>query len=52
MAESASLLKDVRTRLQWSETDCATALGVAAETYRRWEAADDRCDAAADVDRR
>jgi DNA-binding transcriptional regulator YiaG len=37
MAKPASFLRDIRTRLQLSQTACAAALGVAAETYRRWE---------------
>jgi DNA-binding transcriptional regulator YiaG len=38
MANPVSTLRDIRTRLQWSQAACAAALGVAAETFRSWEA--------------
>ena len=39
MAGSASPLREVRTRLGLSQAECATALGVALETFRAWDAA-------------
>lgn len=38
MAGSASPLREVRTRLGLSQAECATALGVALETFRAWDA--------------
>jgi DNA-binding transcriptional regulator YiaG len=38
MAGSALLLREIRTRLGLSQTECATALGVAVETFRTWDA--------------
>jgi len=38
MAKPVSPLKEIRTRLQLSQAACAAALGVAAETFRSWEA--------------
>jgi DNA-binding transcriptional regulator YiaG len=38
MAGSASLLREIRTRLGLSQAECATALGVAIETFRTWDA--------------
>jgi len=38
MASSASLLREIRTRLGLSQAECATALGVALETFRTWDA--------------
>ena len=38
MASSASALREIRTRLGLSQAECATALGVALETFRTWDA--------------
>ena len=38
MAGSTSALREIRTRLGLSQTACATALGVALETFRTWDA--------------
>jgi DNA-binding transcriptional regulator YiaG len=38
MAGSATPLREVRTRLGLSQAECATALGVALETFRAWDA--------------
>lgn len=38
MAGSASPLREIRTRLGLSQAECATALGVAIETFRTWDA--------------
>ena len=38
MAGSASPLREIRTRLGLSQTECATALGVVVETFRTWDA--------------
>jgi len=38
MAGSTSALREIRTRLGFSQTACATALGVALETFRTWDA--------------
>ena len=38
MAGSASPLREIRTRLGLSQAECATALGVALETFRTWDA--------------
>ena len=38
MAKYASALKEIRTRLGLSQAECATALGVAVETFRTWDA--------------
>ena len=38
MAHPASVLQEVRTRLGLSQAECATALGVALETFRAWDA--------------
>jgi DNA-binding transcriptional regulator YiaG len=38
MAKQASALKEIRTRLGLSQAECATALGVALETFRTWDA--------------
>lgn len=38
MAKYASALREIRTRLGLSQADCATALGVALETFRTWDA--------------
>jgi DNA-binding transcriptional regulator YiaG len=38
MPSSASDLRDIRTRLGLSQAECATALGVAVETFRTWDA--------------
>src|SRR5229473_4242036 len=38
MAKCASALRVVRTRLGLSQAECATALGVAVETFRTWDA--------------
>jgi DNA-binding transcriptional regulator YiaG len=37
MAGSASPLREIRTRLGLSQAECATALGVAIETFRTWD---------------
>jgi DNA-binding transcriptional regulator YiaG len=38
MAGSASPLREIRTRLGLSQAECATALDVALETFRAWDA--------------
>jgi DNA-binding transcriptional regulator YiaG len=38
MAKYASALREIRTRLGLSQAECATALGVAVETFRTWDA--------------
>ncbi len=38
VAGSASPLREIRTRLGLSQAECATALGVAVETFRTWDA--------------
>ncbi|MBZ5556193.1 MAG: DUF1870 family protein [Acidobacteriia bacterium] len=38
MTGSASPLREIRARLGLSQTECATALGVALETFRTWDA--------------
>jgi DNA-binding transcriptional regulator YiaG len=38
MAEYASALREIRMRLGLSQAECATALGVALETFRTWDA--------------
>jgi len=38
MAKDASALREIRTRLGLSQAGCATALGVALETFRTWDA--------------
>jgi len=38
MATSASVLREIRTRLNLSQAECAEALGVAIETFRTWDA--------------
>jgi DNA-binding transcriptional regulator YiaG len=38
MEEPASILREIRTRLGLSQAECATALGVAIETFRTWDA--------------
>jgi DNA-binding transcriptional regulator YiaG len=38
MAHPVSALRDIRTRLGLSQAECATALGVALETFRTWDA--------------
>jgi len=38
MAKDTSVLREIRTRLALSQTECATALGVAPETFRAWDA--------------
>jgi DNA-binding transcriptional regulator YiaG len=38
MAQCASNLREIRTRLGLSQAECATALGVALETFRTWDA--------------
>src|SRR5580765_2733297 len=38
MAKCASPLREIRTRLGLSQAECATALGVALETFRAWDA--------------
>ena len=37
MAKSASVLREIRTRLRLSQAECATSLGVAVETFRAWD---------------
>jgi DNA-binding transcriptional regulator YiaG len=37
MAKHASALRKIRTRLGLSQAECATALGVAIETFRTWD---------------
>jgi DNA-binding transcriptional regulator YiaG len=38
MANYASALREIRTRLGLSQAECAAALGVALETFRTWDA--------------
>ena len=38
MAQPASTLRQIRTRLGLSQAECAAALGVAVETFRAWDA--------------
>src|SRR6266436_4068423 len=38
MTRYASVLREIRTRLRLSQAECATALGVAVETLRTWDA--------------
>ena len=38
MTKAASALREIRTRLGLSQAECATALGVALETFRAWDA--------------
>ena len=38
MAQPASVLRQIRTRLGLSQAECAVALGVALETFRTWDA--------------
>ena len=38
MAKHTSALREIRTRLGLSQTECATALGAAVETFRTWDA--------------
>jgi len=38
MAKDTSALREIRTRLGLSQAECATALGVALETFRAWDA--------------
>src|SRR5260221_9894252 len=38
MPQCASHLREIRTRLGLSQTECATAVGVALETFRTWDA--------------
>jgi transcriptional regulator with XRE-family HTH domain len=38
MADFASPLREIRTRLGLSQAECATTLGVALETFRTWDA--------------
>lgn len=38
MAGSASPLREIRKRIGLSQAECATALGVALETFRTWDA--------------
>lgn len=38
MAQRTSVLREIRTRLGLSQAECATALGVAVETFRTWDA--------------
>jgi DNA-binding transcriptional regulator YiaG len=38
MAKHTSALREIRTRLGLSQAECATALGVAVETFRTWDA--------------
>jgi transcriptional regulator with XRE-family HTH domain len=38
MSQCASDLRKMRTRLGLSQEECATALGVAVETFRTWDA--------------
>jgi len=39
MAKCAANLRETRTRLGLSQAECATALGVAVETFRTWDTA-------------
>src|SRR5438552_2025966 len=38
MHKPTSVLREIRTRLGLSQAECATALGVANETFRTWDA--------------
>ena len=38
MAQPASVLREIRTRLGLSQAECAAALGIAVETFRTWDA--------------
>ena len=38
MATSSSALREIRKQLGLSQAECATALGVAVETFRTWDA--------------
>jgi DNA-binding transcriptional regulator YiaG len=38
MAQPVSVLREIRTRLGLSQAECATALNVALETFRTWDA--------------
>jgi DNA-binding transcriptional regulator YiaG len=38
MTQCVSNLREIRTRLGLSQAECATALGVATETFRAWDA--------------
>jgi DNA-binding transcriptional regulator YiaG len=38
MEKPASILREIQTRLGLSQAECATALGVAVETFRTWDA--------------
>jgi DNA-binding transcriptional regulator YiaG len=38
VAKHISALREIRTLLGLSQTECATALGVALETFRTWDA--------------
>src|SRR5712692_7629259 len=38
MTRYASALREIRTRLGLSQAECATALGIAVETFRAWDA--------------
>jgi DNA-binding transcriptional regulator YiaG len=38
MAKHTSALREIRARLGLSQAECATALGVAVETFRTWDA--------------
>ncbi len=38
MTQCASDLREIRTRLGFSQAECAAALGVAIETFRTWDA--------------
>jgi DNA-binding transcriptional regulator YiaG len=38
MAPTVSVLREIRTQLGLSQAQCATALGVAIETFRAWDA--------------
>jgi DNA-binding transcriptional regulator YiaG len=37
MANSVSVLREIRTKLHFSQAECAAALGVAVETFRAWD---------------
>jgi DNA-binding transcriptional regulator YiaG len=37
MTKDASALREIRTRLNLSQAECAAALGVAIETFRTWD---------------
>lgn len=38
MTHAVSALREIRTQLGFSQAECATALGVALETFRTWDA--------------